>query len=76
MKNINKNLKHIRELREITPKQLAASLCISEQAYRKLENGATKLKEKHLKIIAEKLHVSIDLLETFDVDNILPPPPE
>lgn len=73
MKNIHKNLKHICELREITPKQVAAYLCISEQAYRKIESGATRLSEKHLKVLAEKLNVSTEFIETFDVDNILPP---
>jgi|GEM_PF-6400899 transcriptional regulator with XRE-family HTH domain len=72
-KNINKNIRVIRLLREITVKQAAAFLSVSEQAYRKIESGETNVSPAHKANLAIGFCVPEDFFEAFDARDILPP---
>ena len=76
MSNIHNNIKIIRLLRDVPVKEAAESLSISPQAYSKIESGKTVASIEHRTKLAQCFKVPVELFETFNVDDILPPPPQ
>jgi transcriptional regulator with XRE-family HTH domain len=74
MSIVNSNIKMIRLLRDIPVKQAADSLCISPQAYSKIERGETVASIAHKTKLAQCFQVPVELFETFKIDDVLPPP--
>lgn len=73
---VNSNIKIIRLLRDIPVKEAANSLSISSQAYSKIESGKTVVSIAHKTKLAQCFKVPVEIFETFNVDDILPPPPQ
>lgn len=66
LENINSNIKHLRELNELTQEYIASQLNISTRAYSKIETGETQLTLKRLNEISEILNVPPEVILTFD----------
>lgn len=59
LKNIPKLLRQQRILKEYSQEYMAAQLGVSQQAYNKMENGATKIELSRLTKIAEILEINL-----------------
>lgn len=51
--DIGQKIKHFRELKEWTQEQMAEKMNINVKNYRKIENGATDVGQKHINKISE-----------------------
>ncbi|MDR1653480.1 MAG: helix-turn-helix domain-containing protein [Prevotellaceae bacterium] len=70
--DIARNIKQIRELKNLTQDFMAQELSISQPAYVKIEQGLTVLKIDRLQQIAEILQVDLSaLLNTNNIFNIV-----
>jgi transcriptional regulator with XRE-family HTH domain len=66
MKAIEKNIKNIREIRNLSQQYVSTKLGMTQAGYSKIENGSTILTFIRLRDIAEILNVSVDAIITFD----------
>lgn len=66
IKEVEKNIKHIRELKNFTQEHLANKLGLSIRAYSKIESGETQLTINRLNQISEVLEVSPQDILGFD----------
>lgn len=64
---VYKNIKRIRELKNLTREYVADELKMSTSGYGKIERGEVDLTVSKLKKIAEVLDVSIEFIFRFDV---------
>lgn len=61
-KNINKNLKRIRESKGLKQNYVAEKLGISANYYTQIENGARNIQVHHLPLLKDILNIKIDEL--------------
>ncbi len=66
---IYRNIKKIRELKNLTREHVADELHMSTSGYGKIERGEVDLTVSKLYKIAQVLNVSIDFIFRFDVSN-------
>lgn len=64
---VYKNIKKIRELKNLTRDYVAAELKMSTSGYGKIERGEVDLTVSKLKKIAEVLGVSVEFIFRFDI---------
>jgi transcriptional regulator with XRE-family HTH domain len=70
MRNLGKNIRRLRELRNFTQQYIADKLQMTQGNYARIENGEIQLSEKRLESIAELLGYSVDFIVQFDVEKI------
>lgn len=68
---VYKNIKRIRELKDLTRDYVAAELHMSTSGYGKIERGEVDLTLSKLNNIANVLGVSIDFIFKFNVNDLL-----
>ncbi|TRX15972.1 helix-turn-helix domain-containing protein [Flavobacterium franklandianum] len=64
-----KNIKTIRELKNLTREYVADSLAMSTSGYGKIERGEVDLTISKLILIAKVLEVDVDYIFKFNVSN-------
>ncbi len=67
---MNENIRHIRQLRNLTQQYLADCLRISHTGYAKMERGEIAITEKRLQQIAKVLQVTTYFIKNFNVNKI------
>lgn len=67
--NLGSKIRFFRELKGISQEALATQLGISQQAYQKIESGATRLDIERANAIAHELDVHLDFLLSFSPAN-------
>jgi transcriptional regulator with XRE-family HTH domain len=68
---VEKNIKQMRELRNLTQAHVAEALKMSAASYSKLESGQTEITLTKIEQIAEVLGVDISTILNFDSNQIL-----
>jgi transcriptional regulator with XRE-family HTH domain len=69
--NLGNKIKILRELKGISQEAVAIKMGISQQAYRKIESGATRLTIDRAETIAKELDIELDQLLNFNPANYL-----
>lgn len=67
--DLGSKIRFFRELKGISQESLATQIGISQQAYQKIESGATKLDIQRAEKIANELDVKLDFLLSFSPAN-------
>lgn len=67
--DLGSKIRFFRELKGISQEALASQLGISQQAYQKIESGATRLDIERANTIAHELGVQLDFLLSFSPAN-------
>jgi|SRR5690606_264866 len=68
MEKIENKIRNIRELKNLTQEFMAEKLGISQAAYSKIENGATKVSFEKLQDIAKIMGVKVEDIQSFETD--------
>jgi len=68
MEKIENKIRNIRELKNFTQEFMADKLGISQAAYSKIENGATKVSQEKLQDIAKIMGVKVEDIQSFETD--------
>src|SRR5690606_29673806 len=68
MEKIEKRIRNIRELKSLTQEYMADKLGISQAAYSKIENGATKVSYEKLQDIAKIMDVKVEDIQSFETE--------
>lgn len=67
--DLGSRIRFFRELKGISQEALATQLGISQQAYQKIESGATRLDIERANVIAHELGLQLDFLLSFTPAN-------
>lgn len=68
MEKIENKIRNIRELKNLTQEYMADKLGISQAAYSKIENGATKVSYEKLQDIAKIMDVKVEDIQSFETE--------
>lgn len=68
MEKIENKIRNIRELKNFTQEFMADKLGISQAAYSKIENGATKVSYEKLQDIAKIMGVKVEDIQSFETE--------
>ncbi len=68
--NIGSSIRHLRELKKLTPQEVASGLNMSLSGYRKIERNETDLTLKRVYEIAKILEVEISQILNFKASHI------
>lgn len=69
--NLGNKIRMLREIKGISQENLAGALNLSQQAYRKIEDGSTKLTIDRAAAISKELEIELDTLLNFHPSNVL-----
>lgn len=70
MKKFGKNIRKLRELRNLTQQHMAKELEMTQGNYARIENEEINISHARLQKISEILNYSIEFIENFDVSKI------
>jgi len=68
MSKIEKNIRKIRQIKNISQCRMAKGLNVSQATYSKMESGSVIISDQRLKVIAKLLKVDKETIKDFDVN--------